>query len=169
MNTTTIFSVIKTFVVSAIVFAMHSCAGETLIISGTVADGVSYTFDNDTKEAIATGYVVVDGGLLTKIYLPDELTSANNKYRVTAVEGMAFVGASACETVEIGANVRTIGAKAFSGCTAIKVVKINGLLTPVLSENVFEPEVYTSATLFVPDGCDISSTNWCKFNNIVEQ
>lgn len=169
MKTISIFpNSIITILFTFIIVTLYSCAGEYFTPGGTAVDGISYTFDNDTNEAAATGYIVKDGNLLTKICLPDKITSANLTYTVTAVGDMAFVGASACEIVEIGANVKTIGVRAFSGCTAIKVVRLGGIVAPALPENAFELEVYASATIIIPKGCDISSTAWSKFNNIVE-
>lgn len=169
MKSTSIFFnslVANIFVIMLVV--VSSCAGEDFFPGGTTVEGVSYRFDNSTKEATATGYVVVNGKLLTNISLPDQLTSANLAYKVTAIGDLAFAGASACESVEIGANVRTIGEMAFSGCTAIKVIKIEGSIAPLLPEDAFEQKVYDSATLILPRGCDITSSNWLKFTNIVE-
>lgn len=170
MKTTSIFSVIKTFVFATIILAMQSCASETLITIDSVADGVKYTLDDETKEATAVGYIEEGGNRLTKINVRKELSdsSGNLKFTVTAVGDMAFAGATACERVEIGANVRTIGVKAFSGCTAIKVVKLNGTIAPTLPEDAFEAEIYSSATLIIPKGCDITSTTWSKFKDVVE-
>lgn len=87
--------------------------------------------------------------------------------------GLMFNGVSTLKTVSLGANVTKIGYLAFSACNSITDIFSNATVPPVCnSEQVFDLEIYRTATLHVPAGSKnaySASEVWRKFENIIAE
>ncbi len=128
---------------------------------------------------------------LTEIEIPASVTSIGNYpmafctglTSVTIPDGVTTLGqavfrdCSNLETVTIGAGVREMGDYTFGGCPAIKSVTCLSQEVPVVTPDIwqvdesFVADVYSSATLYVPDGTKEdyeASEPWGLFANIEE-
>lgn len=161
-----IVKAIAAILMSAFVgIALQSCAGESLVYLQINKHGILYTLDNDNREATASGYNVKDDSSLNHLDILDEVTPVNEAYRVVGIADRAFVNLP-CQMVSIGVNVKVIGSGAFSGCSDIAAVVINGASAPLIHEDSFDKNTYESAMLMVPDGCSIEGTPWQSFSHI---
>lgn len=71
-------------------------------------------------------------------------------------------------SVEIGKNVKRIGAAAFTGCESLATITSHATVPPVIESTTFEDY---NATLYVPAGCGKSyreAEYWKNFMNILE-
>lgn len=165
----TSIAIIKTIAVilmSAFIgIALQSCAGESLVYLQINENNVLYALDNDKCEATATGYFVKDGNLINRLDIPDEVTPVNEAYRVVGIADRAFVNVP-CQMVSIGVNVKVVGSGAFSGCSDIAAVVINGTSAPLIHEDSFDKSAYENAILMVPNDCSIEGTPWQSFSHI---
>ena len=105
------------------------------------------------------------------------LTSVTIPDGVTTLGQAVFRDCSNLETVTIGAGVREMGDYTFGGCPAIKSVTCLSQEVPVVTPDIwqvdesFVADVYSSATLYVPDGTKEdyeASEPWGLFANIEE-
>ena len=71
--------------------------------------------------------------------IPTTVKIGGKNFRVTAIGGSAMSGAKKLTTLKLGANVTTIGAKAFYGCSKLSNVTISGtkLTTAKTGANAF--------------------------------
>ncbi len=159
------FNALSLFASIILAAVMISCAGERLTFPGTREKGVTYEFNNEKSEATVTGYYVNDGVIIKNLEIPTEITVGKDRYKVVAIADKAFVGGP-WESVVLGANIRTIGNKAFENCVDIKIIRIEGNTPPVLPKDAFDSSVYESATLFVNTGINLEGTNWENFTNL---
>ena len=162
-------SIIKTIAVilmSAFIgTALQSCSGESIVFLQINENNILYALDNDNYEATATGYFVKDGKLIDRLDILDDVTAANLTYRVVGIADRAFVNVP-CQMVSIGINVKVIGSGAFSGCSDIATVVINGTSVPLIHDDSFDKNTYENAILMVPNGCSIEGTPWQSFSHI---
>lgn len=165
MKISNVFTAIVSTIIVSIAVIMSGCAGEELRYSAINYGGVHYEIENN--EATATGYLIENGEVKKSLSLPDKIVASNLSFKVVAVADKAFVGGQ-WETVTLGANVRSVGNEAFSGCKNLIGICFEGSIPPSLPENAFDPETYRLAILCIPVGCNIISSNWLKFRNIVE-
>ena len=87
--------------------------------STEVKDGITYKVTSTTAAAV----VSVKGAAF--ITVPNTVDLNGKTYKVTAIQDSAFAPAKgSVKTVAIGANVTSIGAKAFANCT--KLTKVTG-------------------------------------------
>lgn len=114
-------------------YAFYNCTGfdGTLTLSESLKSIESYTFFGCS-------------GITGKLVIPDS---------VTLIRANAFYKMSSLTSVEIGANVATIYAGPFSGCTAITKVTFNGFTVPtganyVLSGLSALEEVYVHSACY---------------------
>lgn len=72
--------------------------------------------------------------------IPTTVKIGGKNFRVTAIGGSAMSGAKKLTTVKIGANIMTVGAKAFYGCSKLSNVTIFGtkLTTAKTGANAFK-------------------------------
>ena len=74
-------------------------------------------------------------------------------YKVTAVSTYAFLDCDKLTSITIGANVKKIGASAFSGCKGVKTLVIQSrLLTKAGVKNCLKGS--SVETIIVPDGTE---------------
>lgn len=168
MKTKNSFHLISAFMGIMLAFVLSSCAGESITYTGTQQDGVSYSFDNDKSEAIATGYYVKDGKVVTDIVLPEYVEAGKEQFKVVGIADRAFVGGPFVSLTVCG-NVRSIGNQAFADCNDIRTVRLQGERLPLLPENAFEQTVYDNARLIVNSGVDVKGTGWEKFANVSDK
>lgn len=168
MKTKNSFHLISAFLGMMLAFVLSSCAGESITYTGKQQDGVSYSFDNDKSEAIATGYYVEDGKVVTDIVLPEYVEAGKEQFKVVGIADRAFVGGPFV-SLTLGGNVRSIGNQAFADCNDIRTVRLHGERLPLLPENAFEQTVYDNARLIVSSGVDVKGTGWEKFANVSDK
>ena len=91
---------------------------------------------------------------------------------VTELGISAFEKCTTLESVTIGENVKIIRQNLFAGCTKIKQVTSHIKEPLNMVKSVFADNVYTQATLTVPDGTTnkyLACDGWKDFVNIKEQ
>lgn len=159
---------VKVIAAMFICVILTGCAGESLTITGASVDSITYSVDDDTKEARATGYVVRDGNVKTTLLLPDVIEVTTRSYNVVAVADAAFINGS-WVYVEICSSIKSIGARAFAGCKGIKTITLYGTAAPIIQTNTFDDDTYRNATLVIRPDCNIEGTYWSDFKHIVVQ
>ena len=118
----------------------------------------------------------------------------NKDYTVTAINKDVFKNKTAIMTLKIDGNIETIGANAFEGCTSLQKIWLpatlkaidqnafksctnithisNKAATPTsIYANTFASSIFTTATLFVPEGAMDAYTNdptWSLFTKRTE-
>ncbi|MDE7160316.1 MAG: leucine-rich repeat domain-containing protein [Muribaculaceae bacterium] len=83
----------------------------------------------------------------------------------------SFAGCDELEEIMLDGMLEKVDRRGFAGCTALRDVKVNNTLPPVIEISTFDESVYGSATLYVPYGCAMiyaQSPNWERFKRIVE-
>ena len=87
----------------------------------------------------------------TRLVIPDNLEIWGQSYRVVAIKASAFKGMKKLKTVEIGANVKTIGRNAFYKCAKLKtiIIRTAKLTSKTVGANAFKG-VYKKAIVKVP-------------------
>ena len=99
-----------------------SGAGKSGLGSVFTKGGAGYriTKVKGSKEAAFTGGKTLKGA----VSVPDSVQYGGAAYKVTSVAKQAFSGNTSVTSVTLGKNVRSIGAKAFSGCKKLKTIRI---------------------------------------------
>lgn len=104
------------------------------------------------------GWAVGECPSLTTVELPE----------VVSLGGYSFYKCILLNTVRLGANVRSIGAKSFSGCLALRYLYIDSPVPPALThENALEG-TNDSMVIYVPKGslsAYQNDTNWDTYAN----
>lgn len=104
--------------------------------------GLKYKISNaDTSgkgTVVFTG--ATDKAARKTLMIPTTVKIGGKNFRVTAIGGSAMSGAKKLTTLKLGANVTTIGAKAFYGCSKLSNVTISGtkLTTAKTGANAFK-------------------------------
>ena len=104
--------------------------------------GLKYKISNaDTSgkgTVVFTG--ATDKAARKSLTIPATVKIGGKNFRVTAIGGSAMSGAKKLTTLKLGANVTTIGAKAFYGCSKLSNVTISGtkLTTAKTGANAFK-------------------------------
>ena len=124
---------------------------------------------------------------LTSIDFPNSLTSIGDRAfwgcsslrSITIPEGVAqigiaaFYGCSSLTSITIPASLASVGNWSFQGCSNITEIHSFGATPPFrISYSCFDDELYSQATLYVPQGCKKAYENtsgWNEFQNIVEE
>lgn len=100
-----------------------------------------------------------------------EITALVIPNSVEEIGGFVFYNMPKLKEFTIGANVKSFGQLAFSQCKNIlSIESLNGFPDDI-RDNIFNSEVYTNATLYVPEGCRNNyrlASGWNQFKNIVE-
>lgn len=132
-------------------------------------DGLNYTLENITNTAklIAAkrGYDIKG-----ELDIPSEINYEGQKYRVTSLDEIVFLGCYDLTSVDIPYSVTSIGDAAFMGCSSLTDVYCHAEDVPNTSNSVFTSTPIASATLHVPAGSiDKYKTTspWSEFGNIV--
>ena len=90
---------------------------------------------------------------IKKAKVPDVVKIGKKTYKVTAVSTYAFLDCDKLTSITIGANVKKIGASAFSGCKGVKTLVIQSrLLTKAGVKNCLKGS--SVETIIVPDGTE---------------
>lgn len=99
------------------------------------------------------------------------LESVTLHENVTTLGTGCFRNCSALTSVTIPANVTVVNTFAFNGCSSLTEVNVLNTTPPTVgSTNAFT--TYTSATLYVPEGCAETyeaHTIWSAFSTVVEK
>lgn len=130
----------------------------------TVGHGVFYQ-SGITEASLPDAITVIPDGMYQCCANLKEFTVANT---VTEIETQAFYWCFDLEKITLGEKVATLGTEVFKGDTKLaEVISLN----PVPPTGAaFENEVYTSATLRVPENAIEAyraADGWKEFNNIV--
>ena len=72
------------------------------------------------------------------VIIPATVQIQGQTYKVTAIKTSAFKNNKRLTQVSIGNNVKTIGAKAFSGCSKLKRVTIKSKVLKIVGKNAFQ-------------------------------
>ena len=135
-------------------FTLSYFNNENLVIPTTVTTIGSHAFNatnmSDTltvQNNIPGGFSGFAGSLFTMVVVKEGVTSI-----VDSSSKGVFSNMSKLETVILPSTLEEIGVAAFSQDTTITTITINAAVPPtVQNANVFEQEVYSKATLFVPN------------------
>jgi len=160
-------SVVATVVAILVIILLQACAGESLTITSTTVDNITYFLDNEKAEATATGYVIKDGSVNKRLLLPNEIEAVNTHFTVTSVSDGAFINGP-WESVEICSSIKSLGSKAFAGCNGIEAVTLYGTIAPTINDDTFDKETYQNAILVIRRDCNIEGSHWLNFTNIVK-
>ena len=112
----------KAMLALALALAMVACA--TVVVDssdGVTVDGISYSEGTGTTVAV-DGYVGTDA----VVVIPEQVTINGTTYTVNEIRGNAFRTSTNITEVIIPAAVEKIGNNAFSGCTNLRYVTIEG-------------------------------------------
>ncbi len=99
-----------------------SAACEVTVYSTIKTIGkITYDFNNETSEATVVGVKST-----SKIKIPGTVKDSGRTYKVTAIAKNAMKNNKKITELDIADSVRSIGDNACSGCSKLKVVKLNG-------------------------------------------
>ena len=112
-------------------------------------------------------YAFSDCSGLTSVTIPNSVTSIGyNAFRgcsglksvtipnsVTSIGEYAFYGCSGLTSIYIPESVTRISQEAFYGCSGITRIDCMAATPPLVYSKTFSSEIYTKATLNVPEGC----------------
>jgi len=110
--------------------AKVNAAGKKAVLTKARADfqkipkvGETFTSKKLTYVITKTGVQVRSGSKsLTKVTIPDTVKYKNVTFKVESIASKAFLKNKKITTAMIGKNVKKVGAKAFKGCTRLKLV-----------------------------------------------
>ena len=85
----------------------------------------------------------------TNVKVPDFVVLNGKKFSVTGIAKSAFAGNKKLKSVIIGKKVKTIGAKAFYGCKALKKITIKSTVLKKVGKNALKG-IYKNAKIKVP-------------------
>ncbi len=120
----------------------------TVYVDETKVSGLKYTLNHSKKTATVTGPVK---NSITKAVIPAKIKANGLSYKVTAIEESAFSGLKKLASVEIGANIASIGQEAFRYCAKLKTITIKTikLTAKNVGDNAFS-DGYKKATYKCP-------------------
>ena len=97
--------------------------------TGTMtSDGITYTYDTDTKEAAVSG---CDESLYGDVTIESTINVSGEEYPVTSIGSYAFNKCSSLTSIEIPDSVTSIGEGAFSYCTGLTSIEIPDSVTSI--------------------------------------
>lgn len=105
----------------------------------------------------------VHGSHFTK----DNLTKLTLTGGCTKIWG--YDNAPVLQDITLGPNTASIESEAFTGCDAIQAIFTEALVPPVLEYDAFDPTIYDTAYLYVPEGtleAYAGAMSWEDFVNI---
>ncbi len=102
------------------------------------------------KDAAVT-YLAPSAKNLSAAEIPDTIKIGGKNYKVTAIAAGAFKNQKKLTRITIGKNIRTIGAKAFFGCSKLKkiTIKTSALTAKRVGKKAFA-KIHSKATCKVP-------------------
>lgn len=93
-----------------------------------------------------------DGEYSGNIVVPTSINVEGQTYEVTQIGTSAFGNMANLTGVVIPESVVSISGSAFYGCPALTSIEIKSSEMPAAGLNSFDDEIYSNATLIVPDG-----------------
>ena len=88
---------------------------------------------------------------------------------IEAIGANAFNSCSALQNITLPQSIETLGSTAFGGSNGIRQITVNKPTPPTASANAFTDEVYTNASLYVPDVAAYRAKSpWTKFKKMTE-
>lgn len=111
--------------------------------TNVTVDGIEYSIDS-TYEVSVCGA----SKNLKTVRIPASITAYGYTFYVTSVKKNAFKNNKTIKKIVFGANIESIGSRAFYGCTNLKKIRFLGN-APVLKNKVFSD---ISVTVYVPYG-----------------
>ena len=98
--------------------------------------------DKDNKYTVVSEDVVIyndnKNDAATSIIIPNAVVLNGKEYKVTEISDGAFSKNTSLKKVAIGSNIETIGAKAFSGCSNLTSISMNGNSLKTIEAGAFE-------------------------------
>ena len=99
----------------------------TLSAKDELSIGDVFTYNNNKYKVTGTSTVAfagLDNKTITKVTIPKSVKYGDTTYKVTSVAAKALYKNSKVTKVTVGANVKTVGADAFTGCSKLKTVSV---------------------------------------------
>lgn len=103
--------------------------------STATVNGSKYKVNSDGKTLT---YIAAVNRKSTKVTIPATVIINKTTYKVTKIKDEAFKNRTSLISVVIGANVNTIGKKAFYGCTKLKEVTFAGTAVKTFDSGAFQ-------------------------------
>lgn len=124
---------------------------KTIVNSGSIFeyDGLKYIISDGENKKCGV-YINNNINILHSLNIP-EITSVNNEtYAVESIIAGAFKDCQGLKTVDFPANLKSIGADAFSGCDNILSITCRAIQPPSCEVSAFTNATYRNANLIVP-------------------
>lgn len=132
------------------------------------ADGVFLNrLGNGQAEVTSFGNA---GGYISAVTIPESVTVGDETLVITSISSDAFTN-SGITSVTIPSGVKRIAPGAFLGCKNLKTIVMKGAVPEVYSGMLFDNDVYSGATLVVPEGSIglySSVMPWMCFSHITD-
>ncbi len=127
----------------------------------------------DLKYTIITGNEVSvsinDSTGKQNVQIPSQVEYNSTVYNVVSIAGEGFANSTELTAISLPSSIKRIGENAFQGCDNLNVVISKNPEAPITFKEVFSPNIYETATLFLPNGRESSyaaDTYWSLFKNI---
>ena len=91
---------------------------------------------------------------------------------VTSIGDYAFYNCNDLTSITIPESVTNIGGTAFSGCPKLTTINAMGTTPPTIVNNTFDNNTYSTAFLYIPQGCMeayCTAEEWKNFEKIKER
>lgn len=116
-------NLLKSIMLIALLLSLSvTAAGSTFEVNG-----IKYLLGADSTAAV----IQKDPKYSGTIIVPSTVSYNGSSYKVTKIQGNAFVGCENLTSIKIGGNVKVIGGYAFKGCTLLKEVIIPDNVTSI--------------------------------------
>lgn len=127
----------------------------------------------DLKYTIITGNEVSvsinDSTGKQNVQIPSQVEYNSTVYNVVSIAGEGFANSTELTAISLPSSIKRIGENAFQGCDNLNVVISKNPEAPITFKEVFSPNIYETATLFLPNGRESSyaaDKYWRLFKNI---
>lgn len=165
--------------------AFYNCSGLTKVEFSSIEYLCSITYESFYANPLCyVNHIYINGEEVIDLVIPESITKIGNltfngctaltsviiPKSVRSIGISAFINCSGLTSVTIGSSVVSIGNYAFNGCTSLKSIYCNNPTPAEAADNIFKGEIYTNATLYVPEGSEITykeTSPWSLFDNIL--